>query len=132
MTIIKKLIMMGILAIPFMLLTKMAKAQDYSKMPSEVQVQMSQNKSEGKDLLSGIYVHYELQFGGVENFESSNKLQEILSTNLESVNYFYNDLNKHVSFVCEAKYDLKALKSFLKNENIEINHLHKQVYSLEK
>ena len=54
--------MMGILTIPFMLLTKMAKAQDYSKMPSEVQVQMSQNKSEGKDLLSGIYVHYELQF----------------------------------------------------------------------
>lgn len=128
----KKILIMGILMIPFLLLTRMATAQDYSKLPLEIQNKMNENKANGKELFTDIYFHYEIQFGGVDTPEQIQKLQQSLANNAKAINYFYDTSNNHVSFTCEAKYDLKALKSFLKNEGLEINHLFKQEYSLEK
>lgn len=128
----KKILIMGILMIPFLLLTRMATAQNYADMPPAIQAKMDQNKIDGKDYLTGIYVHYEIQFGGIDTDEQILKLQQLLASNAKAVNYYFDESNKHVSFTCDAKYNLKALKAFLKDEGLEINHLFKQEYSLEK
>lgn len=128
----KKLIIMGILMIPFLLLTRVATAQDYSKLTPEVQAKMNQNKSEGKDIYTDVYLHYELEFGGVKDFASAKKLQELFAKNAEAINFFYNEENNHVSFVCPAKYNLKHFKSFISSEGFNINRTHKEEYSLDK
>lgn len=85
MTMTKKLIIMGILMIPFLLLTKMATAQDYSKMPSEVQAKIDQNKIQGIGLYTDIIFTYEVTATGLDNsdratlLERANKMKEIIS-----------------------------------------------------
>lgn len=123
---------MGILTIPFLLLTRMATAQNYQDMTPAIQKKMAQNKNEGKDLLTDVYVHYELKFSGVKDFTTGKKLQEILAKESEAVNFFYDRDNNHVSFVCPAKYNLNHFSPVIKEAGYSIDYIYKEEYSLDK
>lgn len=91
MTNIKKLIMMGILTIPFLLLTEMTIAQNYSKMPIEVQAKIDQNKYDGLPIYSGVIFNYEVAVTGLDQSERqflldrAEKMNEIISVTFDAI-----------------------------------------------
>src|SRR5688572_11849869 len=91
MTMIKKLIIMGILTIPFLLLTKMATAQEYEKMPKDIQAKMSQNKNEGLPLYTGVFFNYNVAVTGLDQDERqilldrAAKMSEIISIDFDAM-----------------------------------------------
>ena len=95
MTMIKKIVIMGILTIPFLLLTKMATSQNYEaaptyeEMPKNVQVQMNANKQNGVDLYKNIVGTIVINVDGLEaakHTELKNKLTKMTEVKSVTIN----------------------------------------------
>lgn len=95
MKMIKKLIIMGILTIPFLLLTKMATAQNYEvapsyeEMPKDVQEQMNANKYNGDYAYKNIIGTIVINVDGLETTkhnELKNKLANLSQVKSITIN----------------------------------------------
>lgn len=102
--------------------------QNYEEMNSDVQFQMDQNKIDGKEMLSGIFIVYEFTFGGIKTSTDKDNLLRVLSEKFNASDINYNIENGHVTFTAPAKNDLDLLKSALVEVNIGMNNIFRKEY----
>ncbi len=107
-------------------------SQNYEEMSSEVQFRMNQNKIDGKEILSGIFIDYEFSFGGINTSADKDNLFRVLSEKFNSTDIYFNPDNGHVRFTSPAKNDLDLLKSSLVEVNIGLNNIFRKEYIVSK
>lgn len=113
---IKKLIIMGILMIPFLVLTKVATAQNYEvpapyeEMPQAVKNQMDENKYNGVSTYTNVVATLEIKVDGLE-FNKHMELSKKLS-DLKEIKSYKIDSDKFVIVIEGATPPVSVKKVF--------------------
>lgn len=116
MNMIKKLIIMGILMIPFLVLTKVATAQNYEvpapyeEMPQAVKNQMDENKYNGVSTYTNVVATLEIKVDGLE-FNKHMELSKKLS-DLKEIKSYKIDSDKFVIVIEGATPPVSVKKVF--------------------
>jgi hypothetical protein len=104
----KKLIIMGILMIPFLLLTRMATAQTYEEVGKDIQAQMDINKGNNVPIWSEINFNYEVSVTGLESEENAILLERAKTIpEIISVDF---DVFGNIIVVCKGGTDFVVVK----------------------
>lgn len=129
---IKKLIIMGILMIPFLVLTKVATAQQltYEMMPEEVQAQMDLNKLNGADAWENINVTYTVSPLGLEQTEHAVLLDR--KNNYTDIIAIEFKFDGNVEVVCKGGTNSDIIKKLFSELVTGINSIDNKSYIAKK